>query len=484
MNAVSWLFEKSSASKSPALVQGKTTTSYPELLAKMHAAASLVQHSQPENVIIFSDNSAFFAAAHLGIIAAGQVSVPLPYSAKDSERLKSICERCESKRAFIEQSILEKMRREAPELLGVFDAVYTEADLKKTNIAIVERKPSDVAAILFTSGSTATPKGVMLTHDNIIANSQDIIEYLQLTPDDRMLVVLPFHYCFGLSFLYTLLRVGGTLVLNNDFIFPDRVMKDSQEKKCTGFAGVPTHYSILIRTGLAKKLDSMRFVAQAGGKLAEPLLKELIALLPTTEVFVMYGQTEATARLSYLPPKLLATKLGSVGKGLAGTKLEVVSEKGIPVKPGEVGEIVASGRNIMLGYYKDPEQSKQTLRGGVLHTGDLATVDEQGYVYIVDRESGFIKSGGVRISTKEVEAVLYENPDITEAAVIAVPDSILGEAAHAFISTRAALDERTVLAWCKQRLSTEKTPKRITVLDSLPKTAAGKPDIPALRRLA
>ncbi len=253
------------------------------------------------------------------------------------------------------------------------------------------------AEIIFTSGSTGKPKGVMISHKNLIANTGSIVEYLKLIRDDRMLVVLPFYYCYGLSLLHTHLRVGGSIVFNNSFIFLGKVIKDLLEYKCTGFAGVPSHFQILLRKSDSfkkTKFPDLKYVTQAGGKLAPIFIDEFRESHPEVKFIVMYGQTEATARLSWLPPELYEKKKGSMGKGIPGVELKVVNENGEKIKPGETGEVIARGDNIMMGYFADEEGTKNAIRNGWLYTGDLGTVDEDGYIYLTARSKEIIKSQG------------------------------------------------------------------------------------------
>ena len=226
-------------------------------------------------------------------------------------------------------------------------------------------------------------------------------------------------------------------MLNNRFMFPEKVLDEMAEKKCTGFAGVPSTYQILLRrTHFAKRsFPALRWLQQAGGKLPNPFIQEIRRAFPQVRLFVMYGQTEATARLSYLPPELLDEKLGSIGKGLPGSRLEVLKDDGTPVRPGrdEVGEIVASGDNITLGYLNDAEETARFFRNGRLFTGDMARVDRDGFIFIVERARDFIKAMGNRVSPKEIEEVLSQMPEVVEAAVIGVPDEIWGEAIKAYL---------------------------------------------------
>ena len=197
-------------------------------------------------------------------------------------------------------------------------------------------------------------------------------------------------------------------MLNNSFkLYPETVLQEMQQKECTGFAGVPSTYQILLRKSRFREMTfpALRWFQQAGGKLPDPQIAEILDSFPDVRYFLMYGQTEGTARLSYLPPEHLADKLGSIGRGLPSTRLEVLKPDGRAVVPGsaETGEIVAAGDNITLGYWNDPVETAKYFRNRKLHTGDIARVDADGFIYVVEREREMIKSGGNRVSSKEVE---------------------------------------------------------------------------------
>ena len=293
-----------------------------------------------------------------------------------------------------------------------------------------------------------------------------------------MMVALPFYYCFGTSLLHTHLRVGGRLVLCNSFVYPQVALDLMEAEQCTGFAGVPSMYQTLLRNSAfpRRAFPHLRKIQQAGGKLPSVLIQELVDTLPDAEIYIMYGQTEATARLSYLLPSLLETKLGSVGRGIPGVELRVLEKSGKEVAPGEVGEIYARGDNVSPGYYKNPEATVGKFVDGLLRTGDLATVDEDGFIYIVDRTADFIKSQGYRVSSQQVEEAILHLPDVVAAAVIGEPDLALGEAiiAYAVIRAGSELSPEDVHAHCRQHLPRYMWPKDVLFLDSLPKSAQGK----------
>ena len=324
-------------------------------------------------------------------------------------------------------------------------------------------------------------KGVMISHKNLIANTESIIAYLKLTRKDRMLVVLPFYYCYGLSLLHTHLRVGGSIVFNNSFIFLGSIIKNLLDYKCTGFAGVPSHFQILLRKSdnfKTTKFPDLKYVTQAGGKLAPIFIDEFRNSHTEITFIVMYGQTEATARLSYLPPELYEAKKGSMGKGIPGVELRVVNEKGKDIKPGEIGEVIARGDNIMLGYFGDEEGTKNTIRGGWLYTGDLGTVDNEGYIFLTARKKEIIKVGGKRISPKEIEAVILELPEVVDCTIEGVEDQLLGEALKATIVTRGENGKDTftdmIKQHCAKHLALYKIPQIFELKEQLVISATGK----------
>ncbi len=428
-----------------------------------------------------SQNSVYFLIAYLGIMKSGNVCVPLN-PLIEQENFDYIIKTTDCKYFFIPQKTSEKYSFSNATMI---DEVRLDSILNSTSLTNepVSGKFDDnrLAQILFTSGSTGLPKGVMLSHRNLISNTESIVEYLKLTSNDIIEVVLPFYYCYGLSLLHTHLRAGGSVVLNNNFVFLGSVLDDIDKYKCTGFAGVPSHYQILLRKSKSFKkseFPSLRYFTQAGGKLHNVFIQELIEAFPQKKFFVMYGQTEATARLSYLPPEMLSNKLGSIGKGIPNVILDVFNKDDQQVELGEVGEIVAKGDNVMLGYLNDPESNKRTIRNGWLHTGDMAKKDEDGYIYLVAREKEIIKVGGKRISPKEIEEVIVSIPEVVDCTIEGVYDEILSEAIKAIIVLTDKTDEEKakekILATCRNKLVLYKIPSIIEFKKKLDVNLAGK----------
>lgn len=340
------------------------------------------------------------------------------------------------------------------------------------------RDPDAPALLVYTSGSTGTPRGVIQTHANIGANTAAICRYLELGPDDRALSILPLFYCYGKSVLQTHLFVGGSVFFDHRFMYPRVVMEAIEEERCTGFSGVPLTFEILRRqvdlSTIAR--SSLRYVTQAGGAMHPDTIRWARAAFAPARLFVMYGQTEATARLSYLPPERAADKEGSIGRGLDNVELRVVDEAGREVPPGVEGELVARGPSITPGYFRAPEETAAILRDGWLHTGDLARRDEDGFLYITGRTRDMLKLGGHRVSALEIEQVLARHPSVEEAAVVGVPDATGGEAAIAFVVAAAGAprDEQALRRFCRENLPAFKVPREVRFVDDLPRTASGK----------
>jgi acyl-CoA synthetase (AMP-forming)/AMP-acid ligase II len=467
---------------------------YGELRTKVARLASGLLargHVKGDRIGLWSENSPFFVTAYLAVIRAGLVAVPLQTDLSQ-ETFERIVREAGVKEIFVSKRFFNRLRPWAEKarvpLLAEPDLEDMPCDAR---VQMPEIDPGrDLAALMFTSGSTGAPKGVMVSHRNIECNTRDIVSYMGLNADDRVMVVLPFHYCFGISLLHTHLMAGGTVVLNNEFkLYPEEVLQEMRLRACTGLAGVPSTYQILLRKSRFRELafPALRWFQQAGGKLPNPYIAEILNSFPQVRFFLMYGQTEATARLSYLPPEQLRDKLGSIGKGLPSTRLDVLKRDGTPVCPGsnEAGEIVAAGDNITLGYWNDPAETSRYFRNGRLYTGDIARVDPDGFIFIVERERDLIKSGGNRVSAKEVEEVIAELPEVVEVAVLGAPHELLGEAIEAFVvvAPDAGITPDDVEVHCRKRLPLFKTPEKVLFLDSLPHNGSGKVLKPKLREL-
>ena len=355
----------------------------------------------------------------------------------------------------------------------------------------------DLAGILYTSGSTGKPKGVMLSHANVMAGSSIVSAYLEITAAERILAVLPFSFDAGLNQLMTGFQQSATVVLIN-FTFAREIVQTMLKERITALAGVPTVWSLLVQpnsTLQKQPLPDLRYITNTGGAMPQSVLAILREALPATRIFLMYGLTEAF-RSTYLPPEELDRRPTSMGKAIPETEILVVNEQGQICKPGEVGELVHRGPTVSMGYWGRPEDTDRVLRPNplarpelgncekVCYSGDLVKMDEDGFLYYVGRRDTMIKSSGYRISPTEVEEVLFQTGQVRQAAVIGVPDSVLGQCIKAFVVPRkdGRMDTAGLTAYCGEKVPRYMVPKYIEVLPELPKTSSGKVDYPALRR--
>jgi amino acid adenylation domain-containing protein len=366
-----------------------------------------------------------------------------------------------------------------PRLVPFEDALQGEraAPPPRRNIDV------DLASIIYTSGSTGEPKGVMLTHRNMLTAATSITTYLENTEDDVILGVLPLAFDYGLYQMIMAFRMGARLVLERSFTFPGQVLSLMAKEKVTGFPGVPTIFATIagLKSIAQYDLSAIRYVTNTAAALPVKHILMLRELFPQARIYSMYGLTECK-RCTYLPPEQLKIRPASVGKAIPNSEAYIVNDQGERVGPNVVGELVIRGGHVMKGYWENPKATEQMLRPGphpwerVLHTGDLFRMDEEGYLYFVGRKDDIIKTRGEKVSPKEVENVLYALPGVKEAAVIGVPDPILGAAIKAVIvpMVEGALTERDVIAHCARHLEDFMAPKLVEFRPALPKTDTGK----------
>jgi len=343
----------------------------------------------------------------------------------------------------------------------------------------------DLATIIYTSGSTGEPKGVMSAHYNMVAVARSIIQYIGNTEDDIIMDVLPLSFDYGLYQVLMAFLFGGTLVLEKSFLYPYKILEKVVEEKVTGFPLVPTMAALLLQMEDLSKFDfrALKYMTNTAAALPVAYIRKLQALFPHVKIFSMYGLTECK-RVSYLPPDQLDNRPDSVGIPIPNEEVFVLDENGHEVAPGQVGELVIRGSNVMQGYWNAPEETAKRYRPGryrgevLLYSGDLFRKDEEGYLYFVARKDDMIKTKGERVSPKEIENALCELEGVAECAVIGVPDDIFGQAIKAFVVRKkgAGLTEKDVVGYCTKNLEPFMVPKFVEFLDFFPKSASGKID--------
>lgn len=341
----------------------------------------------------------------------------------------------------------------------------------------------DLAMLVYTSGSTGFPKGVMMTHQNVVAAATSITTYLENTHEDVILNVLPISFDYGLYQVLMAAKVGATLVLEKSFAFPQSILDRLAAERVTGFPIVPTIAAIILQMRDLRPgaFPHLRYITNTAAALPPAHIERLQELFPQTRIYSMYGLTECK-RCTWLPPDQLAVRPTSVGIAIPGTEAYVVDEEGRRAPPGQVGELVIRGPHVMKGYWEDEAATARALRPGpypwekVLYTGDLFRADEEGFLYFLGRKDDIVKTRGEKVSPKEVENVLYMLPEVREAAVVGVPDPVLGMALKAVLAVApgSRLTEREVIRHCAARLEDFMVPKHVEFRAELPKTDTGK----------
>lgn len=353
------------------------------------------------------------------------------------------------------------------------------------------RIDADIAAILYTSGSTGQPKGVVLSQRNMVAGAHSVAEYLGNHPDDRLLAVLPFSFDYGLSQLTTAFSVGASVVLM-DYLLPRDVIRAVARYQVTGLAAVPPLWNQLAALDWPGEAHSLRYITNSGGAMPLATTRALRAALPGTAVYLMYGLTEAF-RSTYLPPEQVDQRPDSMGMAIPNAQVMVVREDGSECAPGEPGELVHRGALVSLGYWNDPAKTAERFKPApgqpeglpnpelAVWSGDQVRRDADGYLYFVSRKDEMIKTSGYRVSPTEVEAVAFGAGAIAQAVALGAPHPMLGQAIVLVVqSDDAALTEQDVLAHCKRELPAYMVPAAVYLRESLPRNANGKLDRAAL----
>jgi long-chain acyl-CoA synthetase len=452
-----------------------------------------------DRVALYLDNSIQCATAIYGVLLAGGVFTvlnpqtkvdKLTYILNDSEATFLVSESHSA-------AVATAAAAHAPTVRQVYATAGAESavDLRATiesadpQPRAVSTIPLDLAALVYTSGTTGRPKGVMLSHQAFVFAVDSIIEYLRLDSGDRILSILPLAFTYGLNQLLLTTRLGATLLLERSFTFPAKTLNRMRAERPTVFPAVPTVYVTILGLTHDEPYDSVRCLTNAAAGLPPALHERIRTVFPNASLFRMYGQTECQ-RVCYLDPDLIDRKPTSIGKAIPGTEATVLDDLGRPVEPGEVGVLHVRGPHVMLGYWRAPELTAHALREGpfpgerMLCTHDHFTVDADGDLYFVDRSDDVIKTRGEKVSSVEVENTLHDIPGVRLAAVVGVPDPLLGQAIRAYIVPNEGieLEEQAVIRFCRGRLENFMVPQEIVIVDELPRTESGKVRKKSLRR--
>lgn len=353
------------------------------------------------------------------------------------------------------------------------------------------RIDSDMAAILYTSGSTGNPKGVVLSHRNMVTGAESVAEYLANRADDRLLAVLPFSFDYGLSQMTTAFLVGASVVLM-DYLLPRDVIRAVERYQITGLAAVPPLWNQLAQLDWpASAVATLRYITNSGGAMPRATTGKLRQSLPHSDIFLMYGLTEAF-RSTYLPPDQVDVRPESMGKAIPNAEILVVREDGSECAPGEPGELVHRGALVALGYWNDPEKTAQRFRPCpgqtpeiplteiAVWSGDQVKKDEQGYLYFISRKDEMIKTSGYRVSPTEIEEVTYSSGLVSEAVAIGLPHPTLGQAILLVVAGTDNPDRDAIIRHCQKELPNFMVPQAVEIQPGLPRNQNGKIDRKAL----
>jgi long-chain acyl-CoA synthetase len=496
-------FLENSADRTPnkiGLICDGQYLTYAEIEAKANRLANALKAhglKRGERVVFYLPNSVELVIGVFAALKADGVFVVVNQSTKH-DKLAYILNNCQAS-IFVssgrQAGLALQLSQEVPSLKNV---VLTSQPIEETegrgfltfaaiqSEYLPQRPPTvnidlDLACLIYTSGSTGEPKGVMSDHGNMVFAADSIISYLGNREDDIVIDVLPLSFDYGLYQLLMVFRFGGTLILEKGFTYPAAILKRMEKEHVTGFPGVPTIFAVLLQMDLSPyDLSSLRYLTNTAAALPPAHIIQIRDKFPWAKLYSMYGLTE-TKRTLYLPPEHLDKRPGSVGIAIPGTEVWLEDEAGQRLGPDQVGELVIRGRHVMRGYWGDPVATATRFRLGpipgecVCYSGDLFSMDEEGYLYFVARKDDIIKSRGEKVAPKEVENVLYSLEGVREAAVIGVPDPILGEAIKAFIVLNdTQLTETDVLKHCRANLEDLMIPKYVEFLPELPKTPSGK----------
>lgn len=422
------------------------------------------------------------------IARIGAVAVPLNFRLSPNELIYIVDHSDISTLVFQDQfeTVVKEIRKSASKVRLLLcsgetdspDFLNFEAKIQaqSSQMPVVEVKEDDIATILYTSGTTGRPKGVVHTHKNWLWEILNLTIVLEFR-FERILTAYPLFHTAAFSGLYSAIFAGNTLVMLKSFD-PKLMLESIEKERIQRTGNPPTVYKMLLQMPELKQVDvsSIRKLGSGSESMPDETRNQLKKAFPGAEILENYGLTEACGAITCRPGEFTDSKPFSVGRPYPHVIIRVVDEKGNDVAPGTIGEIICMGPSIMKEYYKDPEKTAEAIRDGWLYTGDLGKLDSDGFLYIIERKTHMIISGGENIYPKEVEDVLYRHPKILEAAVFGTTDDIYGQKVCAAIVTQPGeqLDAEEVISFCKNDLASFKKPKEVYFMDALPKNRIGK----------
>ncbi len=435
-----------------------------------------------DRVALLMSNSPYYLAAFYGTLLAGGVVVPLPVQL-DAARLQLVRAQSDAKVLLTFDADLRRRDDLSNESVTHVNLSASMSPSTCLRVDYQLASAETLAMLLYTSGSTGQPKGVMLSHGNLISNADSIQAYLPIQPQDRTLALLPFCHAYGNSILQTHVLAGATLVVDGSATFPNTIVDALERHGITSFSGVPELYHALLScSDLGRRpLPHLRYMTVAGGALDQATSLRVSELISPARFFVMYGQTEATARLAYLPEQELGQRPNSIGKAIVNVELQIQDDDGREVECGQTGELCARGPNIMLGYWRNGESTAQTLQNGWLRTGDLATADNDGFFYLVGRKKEQVKIRGINVAPRQVaNSISGQFPSCHVVVIPYTTNSTTRLALFLAPLNGAPPSPSLVRQVCRANLPRHEMPNHIAIIDQVPLTPSLKVDLKSL----
>jgi amino acid adenylation domain-containing protein len=472
----------------PAIVDGRRRLSFVDVLKSADSFSAVLQERgvrQGDRVVIFLPRSIEAVVALFGTWFAGGVAV-IANERLRSQQVHHVVEHSEASCVVTDDRQLLSVPLFPCERVINVDREELRPGRPHASVA-----PADLAMLVYTSGSTGLPKGIMLSHDNLLAGTRIVAGYLNLTGQDVILSVLPFSFDYGLNQLLTALFVGATLVIQRS-MFPPDISQTLLRERVTGMAGVPTFWVQLSGRHspfLKTAYPHLRYITNSGGRFPEDVVQAIRTAHPHTQIFLMYGLTEAF-RSTYLPPDQVDVRPSSMGKAIPEVEILVMNDRGAECAPGEVGELVHCGGTVSMGYWRDPENTSRMFRphplrtgavgvaGSVVYSGDLVKTDAEGFLYYVGRKDKQIKSRGVRVSPEEIERCIHSSSVVSQVVSFAVAreDGDADIVAAVVPVDASGFREEMLGEFCRSAMPEYMQPRTFWTMKAFPLTTSGKPD--------
>ena len=457
-----------------AIIFDDVRLSYDELLAKTQNLSNFIQEKISNNnvISILCENSPFFIISYFSILKSGCVAHIIPPAISDFN-LKEQIKETNPEMILSNTSFEQKLNR--TELIDKTFFIESNSKLlESNNNDFYGNSFNEISSIIFTSGTTSKPKGVKLTHKNILTATSNIVKMINLQPSDIEINSLSLSHSFGLGCLHAIFLQGGTSLLFKNTINLKEILQNGKQENATGFVGVPTTFYKLLNsfTELFSSISTIHYLLTNTATMKKESILQMINLFPKANFYTYYGLTEAS-RSTFLLFNKNKNKLESVGKIAPGVEINILDNDGKILSNNQVGEIFIKGDNVIKNYWNN-SKADQSIENGWLRTGDLGYFDSDGFLFLKSRKDDLINVGGEKFTPEEVELVIKEIPEILDAAVIGIPHDLFGQLPIAFIVTNNEITSTQIINYCGKKLERYKIPSKILFLDVIPKTDSGK----------